>query len=383
MKLYRIMMLIVTLLTVNYANAADEYLIGSAQTQINLTLPSGHTITKARDNWTPLPSARGNGVNQNPNFWGAHESPALRPTSTIEAQILLEPTGYTFNGLPIFKIPGNDYIGIVVYIGDTRKETGFTNTNKTWQRVFSYGGNSSRYQGMNVFFRSVMYDIPQERIPGQTVVPALTNDLLVGYVRSQAIYANAGTNGVRNGISKEIPIYLKPYNINYTISSCTMTSPETITVKMPTISKRSLDNAPVHRGLPEVFAGFFDVSVNQCGVFDNNGAFLRNDITSVRITFTDATDPSNEGSYLNLTKNSTAKGVGIRIYPVDGPFWQYQDWWIKFGPDTARINDSQKGLNYNPTTRDVAQRFIVKYAKIGDVTPGTVNATATFTFSYQ
>ncbi|OBX05547.1 hypothetical protein QV06_01675 [Gallibacterium genomosp. 3] len=363
-------------LMVGLAKADSEYRIPSKRNSISLTIPGGiHEVAKARDNWSPLPAIRGNGVNQDGSFFGRHESPAQRPTSIIEAKVILEPTGYIYNGLPIFKIPGNDYVGIVLYVGDTRAEKGVNFTNKNWQEVFKFGGNSSGYQGLNLFFRSVMYASPQERIPGQQIEPALTSRLLVGYIRSRAIYANVGKNGIRNGVTADIPIYLEPYGMKYTISTCTMTSPQNITVQMPKISKSSLDNAPVNRGLPEVYAGIFELKLNQCGAYTRNEKFLRNDISRVLITFTDATDPSNTGSYLKLTPDSMARGVGIRIYPVDGPFWQYQGWWVGL--------NSLKGLNYDANNRNVLQRFIVKYAKTGDITPGTVNATATFTFSYQ
>ena len=100
---------------------------------------------------------------------------------------------------------------------------------------------------------------------------------------------------------------------------------------------------------------------------------------STYITFTDASNPSNRGNILSLTKDSSAKGVGIQLYQGDNPIP------ISYGADSSKRNNlNQILLGKDIDTPTPHSTFYAYYAHSGGViTPGTVKAIATYTLSYQ
>jgi type 1 fimbria pilin len=95
------------------------------------------------------------------------------------------------------------------------------------------------------------------------------------------------------------------------------------------------------------------------------------------MTLTDATKPENRTSNLSLASTSTAKGVAVRIVE-DGKS-------LSYGPDNAVVrNPNQFAL---ATLGDGGQIFAVPmtaaYVSTGLVMPGSVQAVAIFTMSYQ
>ncbi|WP_232470848.1 fimbrial protein [Caballeronia hypogeia] len=96
----------------------------------------------------------------------------------------------------------------------------------------------------------------------------------------------------------------------------------------------------------------------------------------VLITLTDAVNPANRGTSLQLTADSSAAGIGIQILNTAGSP-------VVFGADSATpgnanqwpIGDSPNGMLQIPLT--------ARYVRTGAVTAGTVKGLATFTMSYQ
>lgn len=94
------------------------------------------------------------------------------------------------------------------------------------------------------------------------------------------------------------------------------------------------------------------------------------------ITFTDATNPYNRSSTLMPTSSSTASGVAIELRDLLG-------WAIYYGPDSpapgipGQVN---AGIFANGS---YTVEYLARMVKFGTVTPGLVNAIATFTMSYQ
>jgi type 1 fimbria pilin len=97
---------------------------------------------------------------------------------------------------------------------------------------------------------------------------------------------------------------------------------------------------------------------------------------SVSMTMTDAANPTNVGSTLSLNPASTAKGVGYQIV--------YNGGVISYGPDSAVFqNVNQFNVGVSSIVGALIIPFTARYVRTGPITPGTADANATFTMSYQ
>ncbi|VWB36388.1 type-1 fimbrial protein subunit A [Burkholderia lata] len=97
--------------------------------------------------------------------------------------------------------------------------------------------------------------------------------------------------------------------------------------------------------------------------------------TRMFITLTDATNAGNRGNVLGLTPNSTAKGVGVRIMNKSTP--------VSFGPDSSAAGTPNQWFVTETGNRGVDIPLTARYVRTGNITPGTADAIATFTMSYQ
>jgi type 1 fimbria pilin len=96
----------------------------------------------------------------------------------------------------------------------------------------------------------------------------------------------------------------------------------------------------------------------------------------VSITLTDSVNPANRSNALQLSSESTAKGIGIQIVNSTGSPVSYgQDSALPGNANQWLIGDSPNGLLEVPLT--------ARYISTGTVTAGIVKALATFTMSYQ
>jgi type 1 fimbria pilin len=97
---------------------------------------------------------------------------------------------------------------------------------------------------------------------------------------------------------------------------------------------------------------------------------------SVAVTFTDASEPNNVGSTLSLSTDSTAKGVGYQIV--------YNNKVINYGPDSSAANNiNQFSVAPAGTVGSLTIPFTARYVRTGTIVPGSADAKATFTMSYQ
>uniref|UniRef100_UPI003BEEFBE4 fimbrial protein n=1 Tax=Burkholderia arboris TaxID=488730 RepID=UPI003BEEFBE4 len=103
---------------------------------------------------------------------------------------------------------------------------------------------------------------------------------------------------------------------------------------------------------------------------------------NVYMTFTDSLNPGNTGNVLPLTKNSTAKGIGIQILP-DGSSGNVYP--IAFGPDAGNINQQLvASLNGRSDIGKINVNLRARYIQTAEkVVPGTANGMVTYTISYQ
>ncbi|MBR7945627.1 fimbrial protein [Burkholderia cenocepacia] len=100
---------------------------------------------------------------------------------------------------------------------------------------------------------------------------------------------------------------------------------------------------------------------------------------SVYVTLTDINQPANTGNVLSLSPESKASGVGIQLFKQDSSNP------LGFGPDSsAKGNTNQWLAGQVSNGGTVSIPLVAKYIKTSPtVTPGTVSARASFTFSYQ
>ncbi|KIC88677.1 fimbrial protein [Pantoea agglomerans] len=99
---------------------------------------------------------------------------------------------------------------------------------------------------------------------------------------------------------------------------------------------------------------------------------------AVNAVMSDQTTPSNRSSVVTLTGDSTASGVGVQFfYNGIGP--------LSMGPDSTA--DGTLNQFFIQTTSSANQvlslPFQAQFIRTGDLVPGTANALASITFSYQ
>lgn len=103
-----------------------------------------------------------------------------------------------------------------------------------------------------------------------------------------------------------------------------------------------------------------------------------NTSTNAYVTLTDASNPANTSQVLSLTPNSQASGVGVEI--LNGTTV------LGYGPDSAAPGNTNQwragniAVGTTTFTIPLSARYVQTSAT---VTPGTANAQAMFTMSYQ
>lgn len=97
----------------------------------------------------------------------------------------------------------------------------------------------------------------------------------------------------------------------------------------------------------------------------------------VYATLSDATEPFNTGTTLSLTPDSSAQGIGYQILFAGNL--------VAFGADSAVAgNDNQFPVTSSSVSGGaVYVPLTARYLRTGAVLPGSANAAATFTMSYQ
>ncbi|AOY90605.1 hypothetical protein BKK79_01260 [Cupriavidus sp. USMAA2-4] len=153
-------------------------------------------------------------------------------------------------------------------------------------------------------------------------------------------------------------------NATVKAGSCKLTSGAKQTVLLPTVSAHSLNQ---QAGESAESSAPFSLGL-QC----DQGV-------KVYATMTDASNPVNTSDTLGLGKGSGARGVGIRIYR------EKETKPVSYGPDSsANGNANQWYVDTAGANGVIGLPFVAKYVKTGTtVTPGSVEAQSTITFSYQ
>jgi type 1 fimbria pilin len=142
------------------------------------------------------------------------------------------------------------------------------------------------------------------------------------------------------------------------VQTCTVTTPS-INVEMP--RARASD-------LPAINSTSGDTNFNM-GLTCAAGV-------KVAMTITDASDPGNTSTTLSLGHDSTASGIGYQIVNNSVA--------VAFGPDSASAGTANQ---FVIVPQSVSGTYSVplsgRYIRTGKIQPGSANAYATFTMSYQ
>jgi type 1 fimbria pilin len=259
--------------------------------------------------------------------------------------------------------------------------------------------SSAISSGMTVTVSGVNYTIFETGVPGVGYIIGLKDFNGTQYIPLQTgitqSYPADGTNGyaqdlgwsakvtfIKTGTALKSGVYQTPtinaailtaYN-NEVKTAKVIINPTTITVTASgcTVSTKSasveLGNIDIHT-LPTVGStspsGSFTVGLS-C---DANIA--------VNAVMTDQTTPSNTSSVVTLTGESSASGVGVQFfYNGTGP--------LMMGPDSSAAGTTNQFFIQTTTAaQTLSLPFQAQYIRTGEVVPGTANALASITFSYQ
>ncbi|MDR5877346.1 fimbrial protein [Caballeronia sp. LZ032] len=143
-----------------------------------------------------------------------------------------------------------------------------------------------------------------------------------------------------------------------TARGCNVTTPA-VGITLPSVSPSSLSNTGAVAGNT-----LFSLGLN-CAAG-----------TSVNLTLTDATTPSNTSNVLTLGSGSTASGVGLQILNGTTP--------IAYGPDSSAAGNTNQWSAGTASGGPMTIPLNVRYIRTANpMTPGKVAGLATFTMSYQ
>lgn len=184
-----------------------------------------------------------------------------------------------------------------------------------------------------------------------------------GHTLSSGVYQTSSIDAAvltaYNNEVKTARVIINPVSITVQASGCTVNT-KAANVDLGVIDVRTLPSV----GSTSAF-GHFDIALS-C---DENIA--------VNAVMTDQAKPANSSSVVSLTSNSTAAGVGVEFfYNGNGP--------LMLGPDSSASGTlNQFFVQSTGQAQTLTLPFQARYIRTGDLQPGTANALASITFSYQ
>lgn len=195
------------------------------------------------------------------------------------------------------------------------------------------------------------------------VVLVATGRLSTGSYRVPAL--NVGRYTIVDGsgtvLSASIPMASVPVTV--TAQGCKVTSGEGQNVNLPRVITYDFKEVGATSAVSSSFA-----------------VGLKCDTTlAVHATLTDASDRSNTSNVLSLSPGSTATGFGLQIFRENSMTP------IAYGPESStKGNPNQWFVGTANAYNPLLIPFTVKYVRTApEVGPGSVNARALITFSYQ
>lgn len=180
--------------------------------------------------------------------------------------------------------------------------------------------------------------------------------LATGVYTTQTI--NAGLLTVKNNETTTAKVIINPTTITVSATGCTVLT-----------KTANVDLGPVDiRTLPAIG------STSPSGTF--NVSLFCDQQVSVNATLSDQTHPTNYSSSVSLTSDSTASGVGVQFL--------YNNSTLMLGADSPVAgNLNQFFIQTTTQAQTLNLPFEARYIRTGNIVPGTANALAGITFSYQ
>lgn len=267
--------------------------------------------------------------------------------SGLDAMVRLPVVG-TINSQSIYGI--TEEVGVLVWAGDTRYATARPMSGNNWTNVFNQFCTTTS-QGYSVYVRPV---ILKRNTSSVIDIPYTT----IGSIRIRNM-----SGGTYYG-KTEFTFSLTNMSIINGAKSCTW------------INGASQINANIPLNTISLMSIPFVGSESQGG---GGRLSLRCPAgVSVFATLTDATEPSNTGSILTLTQDSTATGVGLKIYKNNDTTP------LSFGPPSPIKGNLNQWKLSTGTETTPSVVFRASYVNTdGSPTAGSVKGIATITFSYQ
>lgn len=170
---------------------------------------------------------------------------------------------------------------------------------------------------------------------------------------------NAATLTAYNNEIKTAKVIINPVTVVVTAAGCLINT-KSVNVNLDDINVRAL---------PSVGSTSPAVSFNIDATCDANIA--------LNAVITDQTNPGNTSTVASLTADSTASGIGIEfLYNGTGP--------LALGPDSSGSNTlNQFFIQSVDSAQTLSLPFQARYVRTGELVPGSANALASITFSYQ
>lgn len=168
--------------------------------------------------------------------------------------------------------------------------------------------------------------------------------------------SNDRTGGGSTTMTTDVKIYLGSTTIVANGATCTVSAPASVV--LPTVMASALNPAGTAAGDTA-----FSIALSSCPAGVN-----------VYITLTDTNGADTTTSNLNLTADSSAQGVKLRVSNSGGP--------VKYGPALPDAGNTNQWLvGASASTMEIPLK--VQYISTGPVTAGTVKGQMQFTMSYQ
>jgi type 1 fimbria pilin len=170
---------------------------------------------------------------------------------------------------------------------------------------------------------------------------------------------NAAVLTAYNNETKTAQVIINPTTFAVTATGCIINTPS-VSVNLGDVNVRAL---------PSVGSTSQAVSFNIDATCNANIA--------LNAVLTDQTSPGNTSTAVSLTGDSSASGIGVEfLYNGVGP--------LALGPDTTGSNTlNQFFIQSTTQAQTLSLPFQARYVRTGDLVPGSANALASITFSYQ
>lgn len=194
-------------------------------------------------------------------------------------------------------------------------------------------------------------------------VLVFTGSLTTGtYTIPRIVVGTSKAYGLDGRVVYSGTTYLNGMTINVAASGCTLTSGKQMNIKLPQLVGNKL----------QAVGAVSDEAAPVTLRVDCQGA------VNVYATLSDVANQANEGTILSALPGSTSRGIGLQIYR------QGSETPLHFGPDSAVKGNKNQWLAGTVTDASLSIPLVARYVKTAETfTPGSLDAGATFTFSYQ